>query len=122
MQSWRERGYSEIPNTRTGQVLRVDTNLLDEIQLHGHARLSIEQAAATIRAPWLIVHGDADETVPVSEGEQLHAASDGVSELLVVPGGTHTFNVSHRYASESPQLTLAMDRTVEFFSRHLLAE
>ena len=119
--SWRERGYTEIANSRTGQTMRVGTNLLNEVVKHASGRLDIERAAAVIRCPWLIVHGDADETVPVAEGERLHAATNGRAELLRVSGATHGFNVSHGFAHPSPELQLVVDRTVDFFAGNLFA-
>lgn len=46
-------------------------------------------AAPQVRCPVLIVHGDADDIVPIALGEQLRAAFAGPAELLVVPGGGH---------------------------------
>jgi pimeloyl-ACP methyl ester carboxylesterase len=45
--------------------------------------------------PTLVLHGDGDATVPFAgSGARTHAAIPG-SELVVVPGGPHGFNVSH---------------------------
>jgi alpha-beta hydrolase superfamily lysophospholipase len=117
---WRERGYHEVPNTRTGQVFRVSTTLLEETQEHHLGRLNLRLAAATLLCPWLIVHGDADETVPFAEGEQLHAASEERAELLRVAGGTHTFNVAHGMTTPSPPLREATERTVRFLVDRLV--
>jgi alpha-beta hydrolase superfamily lysophospholipase len=121
MVAWRERGYVDVPNARTGQIFRVSTTLLDEISEHHLGRLNLRVAAATLLCPWLIVHGDADETVPFEEGEQLLAASEGRAELLRVSGGTHVFNVTHDKPGTSPQLDEAVDRTVRFFSDRLIS-
>jgi pimeloyl-ACP methyl ester carboxylesterase len=121
MDEWRARGYVEIPNSRTGQTFRVNTALLDEVEEHHHGRLNLRMAASTLLCPWLIVHGDADETVPVAEGEQLLEASEGRAELLRVKGGSHVFNVAHGKPASSPQLDEAMDHTVRFFVERLVA-
>jgi pimeloyl-ACP methyl ester carboxylesterase len=121
MAAWRERGFQEIVNSRTGQVLRVSTTLLDETQEHHLGRLNVRLAGATLLCPWMIVHGDADETVPFDEGEQLHAASDDRAELVRVAGGTHTFNVAHGMTAPSPQLREAADATIRFFVERLVA-
>jgi uncharacterized protein len=39
--------------------------------------------------PLLIVHGEADELIPVSMGRSLREAAAGPAELFTVPGGTH---------------------------------
>lgn len=121
MEAWRERGYLEIPNSRTGQTFRVSTTLLDDVSEHHLGRLNLRLAASTLLCPWLIVHGDADETVPFAEAEELRTASEERAELLRVEGGTHTFNVSHGMTTPSPQLVSAMDRTLGFFIVRLIA-
>jgi uncharacterized protein len=42
-----------------------------------------------LQTPLLIVHGQADELIPVDMGRQLRDAAGGPVELLEVPGGTH---------------------------------
>jgi alpha-beta hydrolase superfamily lysophospholipase len=121
MAAWRERGWMEVPNTRTGQVFRLTTTLLDETSEHHLGRLNLRMAAATLLCPWLIVHGDADETVPFAEAEQLRVSSEERAELLRVPGATHTFNVAHGMNGPSPQLTTAVDATLHFFGERLVA-
>ena len=121
MSAWRERGYQEVTNSRTGQTFRVSTTLLDETDEHHLGRLNLRLAASTLLCPWLIVHGDADETVPFAEGELLLAASDGRAELVRVSGGTHTFNVAHGMSAPSPQLQSAAEPTLRFFQERLSA-
>jgi len=119
MAEWRERGHLDVPNTRTGQVFQLSTTLLEETGEHALGRLNLRVAAATLLCPWLIVHGDADETVPFAEGEQLLAASEQRATLVRVAGGTHTFNVAHGMTTPSPQLREAADATVRFFTERL---
>ncbi len=45
--------------------------------------------APAVRCPVLVVHGDADQVVPLALGQQLRAVLGGPAELLVVPGGGH---------------------------------
>ena len=48
-----------------------------------------------ITVPTLVIHGDSDGVVPLEgSGQRTHAAIPG-SELVVVEGGPHGFNVSH---------------------------
>jgi alpha/beta superfamily hydrolase len=39
----------------------------------------------------LIMHGDADETIPCADAHDYHAAIEG-SELIMIPGADHNFN------------------------------
>jgi len=65
--------------------------------------------------PFLILHGTADETVPVSQSEQLAAALiqlDIEAELEIVEGAPHTFHLQPKEKDLRP-LVLA------FFNKHL---
>ena len=118
---WRARGYLEVPNARTGQTFRLRTQVIDEATQHGDGMLDIGAAAESLLCPWLIVHGDGDETVHASEGEHLAARAGTNAELVRIPGATHTFNVAHGMTSPSPELTQATERTVRFFAERLAA-
>jgi len=118
---WRRHGQIEIVNARTGEVLPLYTDLLEDIDRHGEDRLNIQAAARRLDAPWLIVHGEADESVPVASAHKLHAASrQETTELLVVPGGSHGLGGKHPWAGSTPQLDQAMERTVYWFTKNLL--
>jgi len=119
--TWRARGYLEVENARTGQIFKLKTAVLDEAIEHGDGMLDIGAAAELLLCPWLIVHGEADETVHLAEGELLAQRAGSNAELLTITGGTHTFNVAHGMTSPSPQLTQATERTVRFFADRLIA-
>ena len=42
-----------------------------------------------IKAPLLVIHGDLDGIVPLSEGRALFARANEPKEMVVVPGGSH---------------------------------
>jgi uncharacterized protein len=113
---WRQRGYSEITNSRTGQIMRLDTSLLDDVELHGSTKLNIDAAAAKIKVPWLIMHGTADETVPASDGKRLYALSPSVSRLRLVEGANHVFGAKHPLDEIPPDLATVVRETVQFFA------
>ena len=116
--TWRRRGHAEITNSRTGQIMRLGTDLLDDVELHGNTKLNIEGAAGRIKVPWLIVHGTADETVPSSEAERLHALSPGVSTLRLIEGANHGFDARHPLSEIPPVLEKVVLETVKFFVRN----
>jgi pimeloyl-ACP methyl ester carboxylesterase len=115
---WRKRGYAEITNSRTGQVMRLGTDLLDDVELHGKTKVNIENAAKKIKVPWLIVHGTADETVPSSEAEHLHSLSNGVSTLRLIERANHAFDARHPLNDVPPVLDTVVTETVQFFVRN----
>ncbi len=117
--AWRTRGRLDVVNSRTGQVLPLYTDVLDDIERH-RAELDIEAAAGRIEVPWLIVHGTEDEAVSADEARLLAAASTrGSTELVTIPGAGHTFGAKHPWAGSTPELDQVMDRTVVWFARHL---
>ena len=120
--TWRRRGYAEITNSRTGQIMRLGTDMLDDVEMHGQTKLNIEAAAAKIKVPWLIVHGTADETVSSSEAERLHALSPGVSTLRLIKGANHGFDAKHPLTEIPPVLEKVVLETVKFFVRNATAK
>lgn len=117
-QYWREKGEVPVVNARTGQELAIDVQVLRDLETHG-ADLDPLRAAATLAAPWLIVHGNNDETVPVDEARLLADKAPPPSELLIVEGGSHTFGAQHPFAGPTPQLIEALNGTQRWFRRHL---
>jgi pimeloyl-ACP methyl ester carboxylesterase len=116
--TWRKRGYAEVTNSRTGQIMRLDTGLLDDVEMHGLTKLNIEAAASRIKVPWLIVHGTGDDTVPSSEAERLHSLSSGVSTLRLIEGANHCFDATHPLSEAPPVLEKVVLETVKFFVRN----
>jgi dienelactone hydrolase len=109
---WRRSGVRVPPGENNDDNLVFGTQMLDDIQENAEF-LDILGSASCLEAPWLILHGSADDFVPVSEGEQLHGAATRTNaSLRVFDGGNHTF-------SAVGQLDYALDQTLGWFSRHL---
>jgi len=122
IERWRREGQLDVVNSRTGQVLPVQRNLLDDLEANGAGTLDVLGAATRLRVPWLITHGTADETVPLDDARRLREASDtggGRSELFLVEGAGHTFGVRHPWAGSSAEFDRVLARTVEFFAAAL---
>ncbi|HKH43933.1 MAG TPA: prolyl oligopeptidase family serine peptidase [Thermoanaerobaculia bacterium] len=121
-EAWRRDGELPVVNARTGQQLALGLGLLEDLEAH-RAELDLLAAAAHRRAPWLIVHGSKDESVPAVEGERLASlSSHGAAppaELLTIPEADHTFGSRHPFAGPSPWLVQALNATQRWFLRHL---
>ena len=96
-----------------------EARILHEVEEHGATKLNIAASAAEIRAPWLIVHGSEDESVPLSEGERLSSLAGNSGEFLRLDGVNHSFGGKHPLAEMTPTLESVTRTTVAFFSRHL---
>jgi dienelactone hydrolase len=117
--SWRTRGHLEVQNARTGQILPLYPDVLDDIE-HNAGRLDILAAAKRIKVPWLIVHGVNDESVAFQEAESLKSASKRrQTRLLPIERGTHTFGATHPWRSSTPELDAVFDETLAWFAAHL---
>jgi dienelactone hydrolase len=115
-----ERGETvEIVNQRTGQRMPIAPSYWRDVQMN-RERLDVLRAAGSLTIPWLIVHGEDDETVPAEEGRALFEAGGEETELLLVEGTGHTFGAAHPYAGATPELRAAVEATVEWFGEHLV--
>ena len=117
--AWRQAGRTEVRNARTGQVLPLYTDVLDDLEKNGPV-LDVQAAAGRVAIPWLIIHGTNDESVGFSEAELLKGASSRrTTRLVAVEGGGHTFGATHPWRSSTTQLDTAFDSTISWFASHL---
>jgi dienelactone hydrolase len=117
--AWREAGELPVVNSRTGQRLALGRALLEDVERHAAGDLDIGAAAGRRAAPWLIVHGEQDESVPAAEAVELEARAAGTRELLLIPGAGHTFGASHPFAGPTPFLIQALNATQAWLRRYL---
>ena len=102
------------------EVLSMYLDMLPDMEQNA-GQLDIEAAASAVRCPWLIVHGDADETVDVAEAYRLYSVGNkDVTSIEIVDRGSHTFGAQHPWAGSTHELDRALDATVEWFVAHLL--
>lgn len=116
---WRRDGKLDVINQRTGDVLPLYLDALDELERDAEGRFDIGAAAARVACPWLLVHGEADESVPVGEAASLWERTERRAKLLIISRGSHTFGAKHPWGGATPQLARALDETVGWFATHL---
>jgi epoxyqueuosine reductase len=138
---WRERGFVEIVNSRTGQVFKLRTNLLDDLE-RNTGRLDIEAAVRGLMVPVLAVHGEKDESVGSAESRHIfgwktaHTGRDADSAvtpaelarlpippeaalrwgpegslLMLLKWAGHTFDATHPLASPPPDRLVSVVET-----------
>ncbi len=116
---WREQGHLEILNARTGQVHRLGVGWLEDLEKQPRA-LDVVAACRALSTPTLILHGSADEAVPVAEGETLTGAFPrGVARLEVLAGAGHTFGAVHPLNGVPGDLERVFRETGDFLARRL---
>ena len=119
VEAWRRGETTTVLNSRTGQQLPISPAWWRDATVN-RERLDVLRAAGTVDAPWLIVHGAADETVPVDEARALHRAAGQGAELLLVDGAGHTFGATHPMQEPTSELLSVMNATARWFANHLV--
>ncbi|HET6511814.1 MAG TPA: alpha/beta fold hydrolase [Candidatus Kapabacteria bacterium] len=117
---WKEEGYLEVMNSRTGQRMRMNASFLDDLEKH-HDRLDILKAAHQMTAggkPLQIISASEDLTAPPREAQEIkQAAGAQHSEIHIIERTGHTFGVEHPFKGMTPAFDTAMAMTIDFFKR-----
>lgn len=98
----REEGFCPVESSRTGQILSIGSHFLDEVEQDPESHDPCVMAGR-MTSPLIIVHGDSDETVSCDDARALAQAA-GRNPVLV-PGGTHVFNVPNPFDAEGAAST-----------------
>ena len=117
--SWREQGFLQVVNSRTGQILKLGLDYLDDLEENGDL-LSPTAAIRSLEVPCLLIHGSRDETVSPDDAQRLQRASaPGTSALEIIPGAGHTFEAQHPMAQTPRETDLLFQKTAAFFQANL---
>jgi uncharacterized protein len=118
IERWEAGQNVAILNARTGQEMPMGPVFWRDI-LGNRERLDVLAHATRLTIPWLIVHGEADETVPVTDARTLFSAAGENAELCLIEGGTHTFGAVHPYAGPTEELRTATRTTLDWLEQQL---
>jgi pimeloyl-ACP methyl ester carboxylesterase len=115
-EKWRKEGFLDVVNTRTQQVMRMSTSILDDYDAN-RARLDILAAAARLHVPLLALHGGNDESVPVEEATLI---ADRVADAskVIVANASHTYNAIHPLVDVPFALTMATELAAHFITAY----
>ena len=113
---WKEKGYIEEPNSRTGQIMKMDLTLLEDIEINKE-RLDIQEAMKRIDVPVLILHGEQDLSVDYSNAETLYSASNkNFTQYKLIEKTGHTFGVIHPFSGTSDAFEKVIKEIENFIS------
>lgn len=115
---WREKGYWEVVNARTGQQFRVATALLEDAEANAPLLDPLGNAARLV-APLLVVVAAQDEAVSSAAGRSLATAAAALGTLVELPGTGHTFGMTHPPGTPTPAWESALEATLLHFSATL---
>ncbi len=101
LEKWKKEEHYFRQNGRTLQEMPHHFSQYLDFEKN-QTELNIRKSAENLKKPWLILHGDADTSVPISEGEELSSWSN--RELKIISGANHTFDSAHPWAeNEMPE-------------------
>lgn len=118
---WKSKGYTEIKNSRTGQILPLDKIVYDDA-IENADRLIAINRVKELYIPSMFIAGKSDETVPYSESEKLFRASPSSDkEIRLIDNAGHTLQISHPFKEEEfpPEFNEALDLTEGWFLDYL---
>ena len=121
IKDWKSKGYTEIKNSRTGQILPLDKIVYDDA-IENADRLIAINRVKELYIPSMFIAGKSDETVPYSESEKLFRASPSSDkEIRLIDNAGHTFQISHPFKEEEfpPEFNEALDLTEGWFLDYL---
>ncbi|MDD4857957.1 MAG: alpha/beta fold hydrolase [Candidatus Krumholzibacteria bacterium] len=117
--AWKSEGSLVFTDARASAPLALDYAYYEDIDTH-RDEFDLPKAAAALAAPHLMVHGDRDAAVTLSETQALVSAGRGeAARLEIIHGAGHTFNVSHPMRRPTAALERATRLTTEWFTRTL---
>jgi dipeptidyl aminopeptidase/acylaminoacyl peptidase len=116
---WKEQGYFEVLNTRTNQMMRLNSTLLDDLE-QNMPRLDIISAVKKLDIPYLIIHGKEDLSVRFSEAEDLYRNSNKeLTELFAIENTGHTFGVVHPFEGTTKAFEAVIEKIILFLKTRL---
>lgn len=109
---WREKGFTEVENTRTGRKMALGREGYDDLMTQSN-RFTALKRIAELYIPTMLIAGKQDESVPVSHSERLFRLCPADSrEIRLIPETGHTFGAAHPF--ENQDYPVAFDEVLEF--------
>jgi pimeloyl-ACP methyl ester carboxylesterase len=116
---WKRTGALEFTDPRAGAPLRLDYSYYEDIDAN-RERFDLRRAAASLGAPHLVVHGERDAAVSISEADVFFEDPPAAEKRFErIPGCGHTFGVTHPMERPTAALDRAVSVTVEWFAGKL---
>lgn len=121
IRDWEKKGYTEILNSRTGQLMRLNRTLYDDA-LENADTLMADVRVKELYIPVCFIHGKEDESVPYQEVNSLYenCASHDKKRILVPETG-HTYGGSHPFTEDElpDPFRQVLDATIRWFDANL---
>ncbi len=114
LQGWEDNGVAYIENARTKQQMPHYFQFYINFK-ENKKRLHIQSTVENLKIPYLIIHGENDETVPVKEAEDLQSWNTN-NQLFIVKNANHSFGNKQPWDSDSlpKDLKIVVQESIQF--------
>ncbi len=121
-EEWKRTGALRFTDSRSPVPLRLDYSYYEDIDSN-RERYDLPGATAGLDIPHLIVHGERDAAVSISEAMAFIELPDrNERRLETIKGCGHTFGVTHPMDRPTSALEAAASLTVEWFASTIRVE
>lgn len=110
LNQWKKDGVKYVTNGRTKQQMPHFYQFYEDF-IANEKRLNIQHACKNITVPQLIIHGDSDTSVLISEAKDIHKWNSK-SQLQIIKNANHVFNVKHPWKENN--LPEEFNETINF--------
>lgn len=116
---WESNGVKYIENSRTKQKMPHYFQFYLDFKKNSK-RLNIKSAVNSLKIPYLIIHGDKDDSVNIKEGYRLNSWNDK-NKMYVIKNANHTFCSKHPWTQKNlpPELKQAVKKSIDFINLSL---
>jgi dipeptidyl aminopeptidase/acylaminoacyl peptidase len=118
---WEEKGFTEIKNGRTGQMMPVKEVVYKDA-IENADRLMAVKRVGELDIPAFFIHSKGDEGVSYSEAEKLYKHCNAEDKNIeLIPDSGHTFDTAHPFEEEEfpNAFVRVLSITNNWFQSHL---
>ena len=114
VEKWSEEGIRYEYNSRTKQQMPMYFNIYEDLDKNKN-RLNLPFAIQNMKKPFLVIHGEKDETVKVEVAIQMKTWNENI-HVEIIPNANHTFDGKHPWELENmPQKTIDLVERTNIF-------
>lgn len=111
---WRKQGFIDFPNTKTEQILRLNSSYLDDFEKNSD-KFNVPNAISKLQIPILLLHGKQDVTVQVNEpNELINSVDNNYFKYKFIENTGHTFSIENKGIKNNEVLATIINDIIEF--------
>lgn len=114
LEQWEKEGVKYVTNGRTKQQMPHYYQFYQDF-IQNKDRLNIKAACKKLAVPHLIIHGQEDTSIKLTEAENIHKWNS-TSKLCIIKNANHVFNTKHPWEFDilSKELSEVTSKIIHF--------